>query len=151
MNQRRVPPSTQIRPGSQKIANAPILPQHLGSRILRRKVAKLAPRHRLVDRPLWVFAILLTVLIAGACGQLRAEPSKAGIVGLDATTCRQFNEDVRSSPSIRRDYLAWAQGFMSGILLGRPPGVDEGLDLNPATFDRADQMHFLEDHCDQNT
>jgi hypothetical protein len=104
-----------------------------------------------VDRPLWVFAILLTVLIAGACGQLRAEPSKAGIVGLGATTCRQFNEDVRSNPSIRRDYLAWAQGFMSGILLGRPPGVDEGLDLNPATFDLADQLHFLEDHCDQNT
>jgi hypothetical protein len=40
MNQQRAPPSTQIRPALQKIANAPILPQHSGSRILRRKVAK---------------------------------------------------------------------------------------------------------------
>ena len=39
MNQQRAPPSTQIRPGLQKIANAPILPQHSASRILRRKVA----------------------------------------------------------------------------------------------------------------
>ena len=39
MNQQRAPPSNQIRPGSQKIANALILPQHSASRILRRKVA----------------------------------------------------------------------------------------------------------------
>src|SRR6516164_7660037 len=42
MNQRRAPPSNQIRPGSQKIAYAPILPQHSASPILRRKVARLA-------------------------------------------------------------------------------------------------------------
>jgi hypothetical protein len=36
---------------------------------------------------------------------------------------------------------------MSGILLGRPPGVDEGLDLNPATFGLVRQLEFLEGHC----
>src|ERR1700741_1036711 len=40
MNHPREPPSNQIRLGLQKIANALILPQHLGSRILRRKVAR---------------------------------------------------------------------------------------------------------------
>ena len=40
---------------------------------------------------------------------------------------------------------------MSAILLSRPPGVDEGLDLNPATFDLINQLHFLEDHCARNT
>ncbi len=76
---------------------------------------------------------------------LRAEPLKARIVGLGATTCQRFNDDVRSNPSVRRDYLAWAQGFMSGVLLSRPPGIDEGLDLAPATFDLIGQLHFLED------
>jgi hypothetical protein len=39
MNQRHTSTSNQIRPSLQKIANAPILPQRPGSRILRRKVA----------------------------------------------------------------------------------------------------------------
>jgi hypothetical protein len=59
--------------------------------------------------------------------------------------------DVKSNPLVRRDYLAWAQGFMSGILLSRPAGVDEGLDLNPTTFNLVNQLHFLEDHCAKNT
>ena len=36
---------------------------------------------------------------------------------------------------------------MSGILLSRPPGVDEGLDLNPANFGLINQLNFLEDYC----
>ena len=48
---------------------------------------------------------------------------------------------------MRRDYLAWAQGFMSGILLSRPPGTDEGLDLNPPSFNLLSQLGFLEDYC----
>jgi len=40
---------------------------------------------------------------------------------------------------------------MSGILLSRPAGVDEGLDLSPTTFDLVNQLHFLEDHCAKNT
>ncbi len=87
------------------------------------------------------------LMVAGGWGQLWAEPQKAGIVGLGAASCQQFKDDVRSNPMVRRDYLAWAQGFMSGILLGRPPGVDEGLDLNPPTFGLISQLRFLEDHC----
>jgi len=96
-------------------------------------------------------ALSLVFLIAtGACCELRAETRKAKIVGLGATTCQRFNDDVRDNPIIRRDYLAWAQGFMSGIILSRPPGVDEGLDLNPPTFNLINQLHFLEDHCARN-
>jgi hypothetical protein len=39
---------------------------------------------------------------------------------------------------------------MSGVLLGRPPGTDVGLDLNPATFGLISQLRFLEDHCATN-
>ena len=58
-----------------------------------------------------------------------------------------FNDDVRTNPMLRRDYLAWAQGFMSGILSSRPPGIDEGLDLDPATFGVMRQLEFLQDYC----
>jgi hypothetical protein len=92
----------------------------------------------------------IALLAADAGRELRAEAPKAKIVGLGATTCRQFNDDVKSNPLLRRDYLAWAQGFMSGILSSRPPDVDEDLDLNPATFGLIDQLQFLEDRCAEN-
>ncbi len=92
------------------------------------------------------------VLIAGdGRREVRAEPQTARIVGLGATACLQFNEDIRLNSSLQRDYLAWGQGYMSGILVSRPPGVDEGLDLNPPTFDMINQFHFLRDYCAQNT
>jgi hypothetical protein len=74
----------------------------------------------------------------------------ARIVGLGAATCRQFTTDAAADPQVLRDYLAWAQGFMSGTILSRPPGVDVGLDLNPPTFGLMDQLRFLEDHCIRN-
>ena len=103
-------------------------------------------------RLLLVFMASSIVLIAGdGRREVRAEPQTARIVGLGATSCRQFNEDIRLNPSGQRDYLAWGQGYMSGILVGRPPGVDQGLDLNPPTFDMINQLHFLRDYCAENT
>lgn len=74
----------------------------------------------------------------------------AQIVGLGAATCRQFTADAAGDPQARKDYLAWAQGFMSGIILNRPPGADVGLDLNPPTFGLMAQLQFLEEHCARN-
>ena len=93
---------------------------------------------------------LAAVFAAGATCPLRAQAQTAKIVGLGATTCQRFTDDVKANPAVRRDYLAWAQGFMSGIISSRPPGVDEGLDLAPATFDLLSQLHFLENHCARN-
>ena len=102
-------------------------------------------------RWLLVLALSSGPLLATAGWQvLQAESQKAKIVGLGATTCQRFSDDVKANPVLRRDYLAWAQGFMSGIILSRPPGVDEGLDLAPVTFDLVGQLHFLEDHCARN-
>lgn len=102
-------------------------------------------------RLLPVMAVSLIALFAAdAWRPLHAQAATARIVGLGATTCRQFNDEVKANPLLRRDYLAWAQGFMSGIILSRPPGVDEGLDLAPTTFDLVSQLHFLEDHCARN-
>jgi hypothetical protein len=101
-------------------------------------------------RLLAVVALLtMAALAIDAAQGLRAQP-KATVVGLGAATCQQFNDDVRSNPLILRDYLAWAQGFMSGILSSRPPGVDEGLDLAPSTFPLMRQLDFLGDYCARN-
>lgn len=95
--------------------------------------------------------VLIAALIIDARYELRAEAPKANIVGLGATTCQRFEADVKANPAVRRDYLAWAQGFMSGIISSRPAGVDEGLDLAPATFDLIRQLQFLEDLCAKNS
>jgi hypothetical protein len=121
---------------------------HIGDAV--QPFARLAGRS--IGRLLGLLTLSSIALLAvDARPELRAQEPKAKIVGLGAATCQQFNDDVRSNPLVRRDYLAWAQGFMSGVLLSRPPGVDEGLDLNPSTFDLINQLHFLEDHCAQNT
>jgi len=69
---------------------------------------------------------------------------------MGATKCAQFEADVARNSAAQRDYLAWAQGFMSGILLSRPAGVDEDLDLNPLTFGLLPQLEFLRSQCGQN-
>src|SRR5581483_2361904 len=99
------------------------------------------------------------VLISGLTiglgfGQTAQSGEQAGIakiVGLGATSCLQFTVDIEKSPAVQRDYLAWAQGFMSGILLSRPSGVDDGLDLNPPAFGLLKQLAFLSEHCAKNT
>lgn len=71
------------------------------------------------------------LLAMGGWQVLEAESQKAKIVGLGAATCQRFSDDVKANPVLRRDYLAWAQGFLSGIILSRPPGMDEGLEPRP--------------------
>ena len=90
------------------------------------------------------------VVCALGWSSVAAEEQKARtarIVGLGAATCQQFTAHAVADPRVRRDYLAWAQGFMSGIILSRSPGVDVALDLNPPTFGLIDQLRFLEAHC----
>jgi len=92
----------------------------------------------------------MLLVLAAMDATTGAEAQTRRIVGLGATTCQRFNEDIRINPSSRQVYLAWAQGFMSGILLGRPRGTDDGLDLNPASFNLIQQLKFLEDYCATN-
>lgn len=85
-------------------------------------------------------------LLASTCAQAQT----AKIVGIGATSCARFNEEIARSPSTERDYLAWAQGFMSGLLMRAPQGVDENLDLAPPSFALRNQAAFLHDFCSRN-
>ena len=69
------------------------------------------------------------------------------IVGIGASSCARFHEEIARSPSTERDYFAWAQGFMSGVLLRAPLGQDETLDLAPPSFSLGKQAAFLREFC----
>lgn len=101
-------------------------------------------------RQLFLIGPLAIALGFGQTAQSGEQPGIAKIVGLGATSCLQFTADVERSPAVQRDYLAWAQGFMSGILLSQPSGVDDGLDLNPQSFGLLRQLEFLREHCAKN-
>lgn len=76
-----------------------------------------------------------------------AQAETVNIVGVGAATCTQFNEEIARRPSAERDYLAWAQGFMSGALLRAPKGVDEDLNLLRPSFPLEKQAAFLRTYC----
>ena len=92
-------------------------------------------------------ACYVVCLTAGLIAPAYSQTAK--IVGLGASQCANVIADVRRDPAIRRDYLAWAQGFMSGLLLTRPAGVDEALNLLPPSFPPGKQLDFLLDFCNQ--
>ena len=93
----------------------------------------------------------LLLAVAGSWSGAEAQSTKGKVVGLGAATCQRFKDDVKSNAILRRDYMAWAQGFMSGMLASQPGGADEQINLNPVTYDLVSQVHFLEDHCSQNS
>ena len=75
---------------------------------------------------IWYIFILI---FCASCTAASAQMVK--IVGIGAASCAHFNEEIARDPRSERDYFAWAQGFMSGVLAQAPLGVDEGLDLDP--------------------
>ena len=76
-----------------------------------------------------------------------AQAPATKIVGIGASTCARFIHDIGEAPERERDYLAWAQGFMSGALIRAPEGIDEGLDLAPASMPLSAQANFLRAFC----
>lgn len=76
--------------------------------------------------------------------------SDAKIAGLGSVTCQRFLDDKKSNAILRRDYMAWAQGFLSGMRVSQAAGIDDQLNLSPVTYDLVNQLHFLEDHCQRN-
>ena len=88
------------------------------------------------------------IALLGCVGVSEAKTVK--IVGVAATACADFNDQVAREPAAERDYVAWAQGFMSGLIVRAPAGVDEELDLLPSTFPLARQIEFLRAYCRDN-
>ena len=62
----------------------------------------------------------------------------------------RFNEEIARSPRTERDYFAWAQSFMSGVLMRAPQGVDEAPRSFPAVAPLQNQAAFLRNFCSRN-
>lgn len=104
------------------------------------------------ERPIFYCAkgAALWLITTTFVASLLAFPSlaqTAKIVGWGATSCSQFTQDMTQNPANEIAFFSWAQGYMSGILITRPPAVDETLDLNPASFPRSRQFEFLQAFC----
>lgn len=96
----------------------------------------------------YVSTVLAAGLIAGSF-QGGASAELAKIVGPGASKCADFTSESLKKPEAEREYLAWAMGLMSGLVLRAPPGVDEGLDLMPPSVPPAVQLEFLREYCTQ--
>jgi hypothetical protein len=95
--------------------------------------------------PLAKILLLAALLAPQLVAAQQAPPVK--IVGIGATTCGEFAREATTNPSTQRQYLAWMQGYMSGIMIGRPPGSDEGIDLTPKSFPLQRQLTFIREYC----
>lgn len=89
-----------------------------------------------------VAAIALCTIFAGP---VLAQSVK--IVGLGASTCQQYLSDIQNNVAIEREYISWAQGYLSGLLIRAPAGVDENLDLTPPGFPLLRQAEYLRNFC----
>lgn len=72
------------------------------------------------------------------------------IVGIGAAPCTTFLQQAAADPRTGREYMAWAQGYLSGLLIRAPEGKDENLDLAPTSFPLRKQAEFLRVYCEAN-
>ena len=91
--------------------------------------------------------VIVAMHVAGI-GDLTAQTAK--IAGLGAARCDVFTADTEQTPAMHRDYFAWAQGFMSGVLISQPPDVDDGVDLVPHSLPLVQQVEWLRQYCRAN-
>jgi hypothetical protein len=72
------------------------------------------------------------------------------IVGLGSADCATFLREIAETKAEERTYFAWAQGYMNGLLIRAPAGVDESLDLSPPAFPIRKQADFIQAFCRAN-
>jgi hypothetical protein len=128
---------------------AVLLGLHQGSRSYAARLASKAkrkPMNRKSDHG-WLGRLVAGITMLTTLMAMGVHAQTVNIVGIGAASCAHFNEEIARNPRAERDYLAWAQGFMSGALLRAPKGVDEDLDLLPPAFPLDKQAAFLRAFC----
>lgn len=97
----------------------------------------------------------MRALGALGCGRGNAVHGSGGsAVGQDCRNRRLklpvFLRETNGKPEVEKNFFAWAQGYMSGLLLRAPPGKDEDLDLAPDVYPLLKQAEFLRSFCTRN-
>lgn len=70
------------------------------------------------------------------------------IVGTGSVSCSQYLSQSQN-PVAEREFLSWGQGYMSGLLMRAPAGVDENLDLLPPNYPLLKQLELLKNFCEK--
>ena len=79
-----------------------------------------------------------------------AVPGYASLgAGLGASSCLKFALDYTRNPPLEEQYFIWAQGYMSAIAMMAPRGIDDDLDLSPASYPKESQMAWIRSVCTQ--
>jgi len=89
---------------------------------------------------------LAACLIALGFGARAAEPIE--IVGLGASSCSQYLQEINGNLAVEREYLSWALGYMSGLLIRSPAG--EMVQLRNPNLPLPKQDAFLRMYCADN-
>ena len=90
--------------------------------------------------------MLALVLAHGPAADAKTEK----LVGVAANSCVQFNFQIAQDPAAERDFVEWTQGYMSGLVIWAPAGVDEDPHLLFQTYTLARQTEFLRAFCRDN-
>lgn len=93
---------------------------------------------------------LLSIIAIGVFISPVSYSQTVKIVGLGASSCSKYLADIQKDVELNKQYLAWAQGFMNGVLVRAPAGIDDGLDLLPEAAPVQKQIEFLQDWCVRN-
>lgn len=68
---------------------------------------------------------------------------------LGASSCLKFALDYTRYPPSEEQYFAWAQGYMSAIVMMAPSGIDDDLNLLPVSDPKERQMAVIRSVCAQ--
>jgi hypothetical protein len=93
---------------------------------------------------------MLCIVVAGALTVRPVKAQTVKIVRIGASSCRYFLSETRGKPEVEKNFFAWAQGYLSGLLWRAPPGKDEDLDLMPEAYPLLKQAEFLRNFCERN-
>jgi hypothetical protein len=64
-----------------------------------------------------------------------------------ASSCLRFALDYARMPPSEEQYFVWAQGYMSAIMMMAPGGIDDDLNLLPASYPKERQMGWIRSVC----
>jgi hypothetical protein len=69
--------------------------------------------------------------------------------GPGASSCLRFALDYTRIPPSEEQYFVWAQGYMSAMVMMAPGGIDDDLNLLPASYPKERQMAVVRSVCAQ--
>jgi hypothetical protein len=96
----------------------------------------------------WVAGFALVVAAVDVSPSSYADQVFAA--GMGTIFCGAFNIAIQydKSEGTEETFFVWAQGFMSGLNVGAPPGIN--VRLVPEQFNSDRQKAFLRDYCAKN-